>query len=207
MPAAAISATALLSLIHRQPGIDLGAIESATQVHRRTLQRRLAELVASGEVVSQRFQRAVVFMPGNKHSVQEPAPAWGAPSEPYVRLSPAGEQIKAYVRRPIYGRKPVGYELGFLEAYHPNFTFYLPEKLREQLHLMGRSPVTQAPAGTFARGILDRLLIDLSWASSRLEGNTYNRLDTERLIGFGEAAEGKDVLETKMILNHKAAIQ
>ncbi len=51
------------------------------------------------------------------------------------------------------------------------------------------------------------MLIDLSWASSRLEGNTYNRLDTKNLIEFGQAAEGKDIQETQMILNHKAAIE
>lgn len=44
-------------------------------------------------------------------------------------------------------------------------------------------------------------------ASSKLEGNTYSRLDTERLIEFGQAAEGKDALETQMILNHKSAIE
>lgn len=49
--------------------------------------------------------------------------------------------------------------------------------------------------------------MDLSWASSQLEGNTYSRLDTERLIEYGQAAEGKDALETQMILNHKDAIE
>ena len=66
---------------------------------------------------------------------------------------------------------------------------------------------SRPPAGTFARDILNRLLIDLSWASSHLEGNTYSRLDTERLIEYGQAAEGKDALETQMILNHKQAIE
>jgi Fic family protein len=47
----------------------------------------------------------------------------------------------------------------------------------------------------------------LSWNSSRLEGNTYSLLDTERLINFGRTAEGKDARETTMILNHKAAIE
>ena len=84
---------------------------------------------------------------------------------------------------------------------------YLPETLRAQLHSLGRSPSEQTPAGTFARDILNRLLIDLSWASSKLEGNTYTRLDTKRLIEFGQAAEGKDALETQMILNHKSAIE
>ena len=63
------------------------------------------------------------------------------------------------------------------------------------------------PAGTYARDILNRLLIDLSWASSRLEGNTYTRLETQYLIEFGRAAEGKDQREAQMILNHKAAIE
>ncbi len=71
----------------------------------------------------------------------------------------------------------------------------------------GRARTEQTPAGTFARDILNRLLIDLSWASSRLEGNTYSRLDTERLIEYGQASEGKTALETQMILNHKQAIE
>lgn len=101
----------------------------------------------------------------------------------------------------------MGYKQAFLEHYTPNGTAYLPESLRAQLHALGRPPVENTPAGTFARDILNRLLIDLSWASSQLEGNTYTRLDTERLIEFGQAAAGKDALETQMILNHKAAIE
>lgn len=58
-----------------------------------------------------------------------------------------------------------------------------------------------------ARQVMGRLLIDLSWASSYLEGNTYSLLEAERLISFGQAAEGKDALETQMILNHKQAIE
>jgi Fic family protein len=55
--------------------------------------------------------------------------------------------------------------------------------------------------------IYNRLLIDLTWNSSRLEGNTYSLLETERLIELGDSAEGRDALETQMILNHKAAIE
>ena len=63
------------------------------------------------------------------------------------------------------------------------------------------------PAGIFARQILQRLLIDLSWNSSRLEGNTYSLLDTKNLIEFGNAAVGKQANETQMIFNHKQAIE
>jgi Fic family protein len=59
----------------------------------------------------------------------------------------------------------------------------------------------------YARQLFDRLLIDLSWNSSRLEGNTYSLLETMRLLEVGKAAQGKDLKETQMILNHKAAIE
>ena len=40
-----------------------------------------------------------------------------------------------------------------------------------------------------------------------MEGNTYDILETERLIRFGQEAEGKARKEAVMILNHKEAIQ
>jgi hypothetical protein len=45
-----------------------------------------------------------------------------------------------------------------------------------------------------------------SWASSALEGNTYGYLETEALIRYGSEAQGHDVTEATMILNHKRAI-
>jgi Fic family protein len=53
---------------------------------------------------------------------------------------------------------------------------------------------------------MQRLLIDLAFNSSRLEGNTYSLLDTERLLELGQVAQGKANQETQMILNHKDAI-
>jgi Fic family protein len=72
---------------------------------------------------------------------------------------------------------------------------------------MGDTGQADRPAGTYGRAILNRLLIDLSWASSNLEGNTYTLLDTRQLIEHGKAAQGKAAAETQMILNHKAAIE
>lgn len=193
-------------------GADLDEILVAIGdgLSRRTLQRRLADLIAEGRVIGGREQKSFKYRLApitGTLKVTEESDRMEARGEVYVPTSPDGAEIKAYVRQPIQGRRPVSYNIAFLEAYRPNATWYLPEKLREQLHTLGRSPADHAPAGTFARDILNRLLIDLSWASSRLEGNTYNRLDTERLIRFGEAAEGKDAIETQMILNHKLAIE
>lgn len=212
----------LAALISQHPnGIGIGAMAQVLGgLQRRTLQRRLAMLVAQRRIHMRGEARAVRYSTLHyplapqaiAHTVQEPARAVNPVSaETYVPTSPEGEAIKAYVRQPRALRAPVGYKLEFLEQYHPNHTAYLPQGLREQLHTLGRalgpSSASQTPAGTFARDILNRLLIDLSWASSQLEGNTYSRLETARLIEFGQAAEGKDALETQMILNHKQALE
>lgn len=52
---------------------------------------------------------------------------------------------------------------------------------------------------------LERLIIELSWKSSKIEGNTYTLLDTEKLILENKEAPGHDRKETQMILNHKNA--
>jgi hypothetical protein len=181
-------------------------------ISRRTLQRRLARLTDNGSINAlgkgraRRYQQHVApgaTLPESAalSEVQKAEPDAGIP------ISPQGREIQNYVRLSRHQRRPVSYHQGFLEDYIPNTTFYLSESLRSQLHELGRSHASGQAAGTFARDILNRLLIDLSWASSQLEGNTYNRLDTERLIEFGQEAEGKDAFETQMILNHKAAIE
>lgn len=52
---------------------------------------------------------------------------------------------------------------------------------------------------------LERLIIELSWKSSKIEGNTYTLLDTEKLILENKEAPGHDRKEAQMILNHKEA--
>lgn len=52
---------------------------------------------------------------------------------------------------------------------------------------------------------LERFVIELSWKSSRIEGNTYTLLDTERLIKEGIKSEKNTDEEATMILNHKNA--
>lgn len=111
------------------------------------------------------------------------------------------------VRRPLYERSPVAYADDWLEAYQPNTTFYIPLNFRMQLQKAGTRLSREDPAGTYAHQIFNRLLIDLSYNSSRLEGNSYSLLDTQRLVLEGKGAEGKLDEEKIMILNHKEAIR
>ena len=115
--------------------------------------------------------------------------------------------VTAWLQTPFNKRPPRFHVKEFIDRYVPNETFNLGGNDRERLRESGRQTGPGLPAGTYAKRIMERLLIDLAWASSRMEGNTYSILDTERLLRFGEAATGKDRKEALMILNHKEAIE
>jgi hypothetical protein len=170
------------------------------QIPRRTAQRWIQRLLREGKVRGTGKARARRYL-----AVQ--APATGADFADLIPLSADSRDILAYVDQPLQARTPVGYQRDFLDDYEPDRTWYLPAPLRRQLRRMGDTGQADRPAGTYGRAILSRLLTDLSWASSNLEGNTYTLLDTRRLIDHGKAAQGKAAAETQMILNHKAAIE
>ncbi|MBU0998374.1 Fic family protein [Patescibacteria group bacterium] len=54
---------------------------------------------------------------------------------------------------------------------------------------------------------IERFVIELSWKSSKIEGNTYSLLDTETLIKHKIEAKGHSKEEAIMILNHKKAFE
>ncbi len=178
---------------------------------RRTLQRRLALLVrqkklaVEGRGRASRYRVPVVVV--EARGVAAGRSTVAGRGEASIPLSPDGKAIEKVVREPLQNRQPVGYNREFLDAYRPNETYYLSAETRQRLLNSGRSSDGERPAGTYARQISNRLLIDLSWNSSRLEGNTYSLLETERLLELGESAEGKDAREAQMILNHKNAIE
>jgi len=111
------------------------------------------------------------------------------------------------VKKPLFEKPPVTYAEEWFDSYQPNSDYYLRPELRRQLFESGKRANSQDPAGTYAYQIFNRLIIDLSYNSSRLEGNTYSLLDTERLVLHGDAAMGKLDEEKVMILNHKDAIK
>ena len=115
--------------------------------------------------------------------------------------------VRAHLQTPYNQRAPKTYNKEFLDRYIPNTTFYLSEAERDALRAAGTPSGGSLPTGTYARRILERLLVDLAWASSRMEGNTYDILETEQLVRFGREASGKDRKEAVMILNHKEAIE
>jgi len=190
----------ILDIVSRFP--DGASIEEifiglAPPPSRRSLQYRLSALVKKGDLVAQGKTWGRKYLLPTKEALA---------IRGVIPLSSTAESIQLEVTRPMQARRYVSYNREFLDQYRPNETFYLSSTVRDRLFELGKTD-GERPAGTYARQIFSRLLIDLSWNSSRLEGNTYSLLETKKLIESGQAAEGKDHRETQMILNHKAAIE
>ena len=176
----------------------------------RTLQYQLRKLVKQQVITQEGKGRATRYCQANlnyqipkalrSEQIKEPEEA------PFA-LSEAAKQTQTYLRQSINKRKTVGYDYAFLNSYRPNVSSYLTKNERQHLKAIGSQKIAPQPAGTYAKHIMNRLLIDLSWNSSRLEGNTYSLLDSRRLIDFGQIASSHKPLEAQMILNHKDAIE
>lgn len=164
----------------------------------RSVRRWLAEMIKEGLVEKQGHKRWTKY---------QAVPIPGQETEKVNSFSAQSREALQYVKRPIYERSPIAYVDHWLDSYQPNHTFYLSMDARIQLEKSGERSRREDPAGTYAHQIFNRLLIDLSYNSSRLEGNTYSLLDTQRLVLEGASAEGKLDEEKIMILNHKEAIR
>jgi hypothetical protein len=203
---------AILAVVEKHPeGASRAEIAKAfrRKIPPRTLQFRLRSLVEEGLLVTEGASRAARYrLPAAGTALADLAPN---PAETKEEKGPGiskpSERIRRYLRQPLTARKPVGYNREFLDSYRPNKTAYLSPAERARLGKIGRSSFAADAAGTYAKQLLGRLLIDLSWNSSRLEGNTYSLLDTKRLIEFGQEAEGGDAHDAQMIWNHKDAIE
>ncbi len=201
----------LKSMIHFSGGASLEEIRTALKwpiSYRRTLQRRLATLVKENRLLVEGISRArryrlPILKNGTTLLVSETVVI---ENQLEIPLSVSAENIRKKVSQPRHIRPSVGYNRIFLDEYIPNDTYYLSDSVRKHLLEIGGSH-GDFPVGTYAKQVFNRLLIDLSWNSSRLEGNTYSLLETQRLLKLSEIVEGKDLKETQMILNHKEAIE
>jgi len=215
-------------------GIETLMERCALKVSKATVLRRLEELRAAGLVERQGQARATRYFStgaGRPSWGRSPLPTPKLPAnllrypgrmrEPGVDDPPEDqllqedptesaerERLRAILRRPLAQRPPIGYQRDFLDDYEPNVSFYLPENLRLELRQTGQSEqMARLPAGTYVRSVFNRVLIDLSWNSSRLEGNTFSLLETDRLFAMGHRNDAARTLEARMILNHKEAIE
>ncbi|MCY4303041.1 MAG: Fic family protein [Aestuariivita sp.] len=210
-PIPELALKAIETVISAHPdGIAIPDIQDKLEetVARRTLQYRLKHLVNKGRIIMKGDRRWAQYTVRTTAIRSTKAPETSERGPTAVPLSRQAVKIREYVCSPLNARTPVGYRRAFLDAYRPNEIAYLaPPELAHLTKIGSQTSSREQPAGTYARQILNRLLIDLSWNSSRMEGNTFSLLDTKRLINFGKMAEGKNHLDAQMILNHKDAIE
>lgn len=102
-------------------------------------------------------------------------------------------------------RPSVGYDPELLESSAPNKTSWLGPQRLERLH--DAADFTFVVDSKAYSGVMNSLLIDLSYASSRLEDVHITWLDTKTLVDFGERPDGLTDREYRIVLNHKEAIQ
>lgn len=170
----------------------------------RTLRRWLGQLVNEGITERQGERKATRYRARTSEKPPSP-PTTEAATQPI--FSPASEQLLRRIDAPIYTRPPATYSEAWVDSYIPNQSAYLSAQQKTELNKLGKRAPIYGRAGTYIQKIYNRLLIDLSYNSARLEGNTYTLADTEQLVIQGVAAQGKPNAERLMILNHKEAIR
>jgi DNA-binding transcriptional ArsR family regulator len=190
----------------------LAQIRTTISMPDRTLRNWLKDLVEEGVIESRGerkgrryrlLERPVGVVPGEGAIAVERVPPGVAVPQIFT---PESQALIKRIEAPLYTRPPATYREEWLRTYVPNERAYLTSKQREELAALGKRDPIYGRAGTYIKKIYDRLLIDFSFNSARLEGNTYTLADTERLVMQGAAAPGKPNAERIMILNHKEAI-
>jgi Fic family protein len=196
----------LAALEPASPGLTLGQ-----------LTYRLNALIEAGQVYATGHTRARLYMWRVKRAPDVPDPI--ALTQAKISETPRAEHVffsedslrwLERLAQPVSSRAPVGYRIEALRKLATSQSSYLTSTERAHLARIGQLPDHlhgQPPASTYNRQLAERLLVDLSWASSHLEGNTYSLLETQRLIELGEEAPGHESHEALMILNHKRAIE
>lgn len=113
--------------------------------------------------------------------------------------------IRWELGQPPNTRAIAPYNPAVLQAYEPNVTRWLTKEQSKAL-----SDITHADATTNEasyRRVMNSLLIDLAYASSRLEDVRITWLDTKSLVELGERPDGLSEKEFRIVSNHKTAIQ
>ena len=97
------------------------------------------------------------------------------------------------------------FDFKIFEDLHDLFSQNEIEVLKKNSHSFKQQATKLSP--DLLKRELERFIIELSWKSSKIEGNTYTLLETESLIKEQKEAVGKTKDEAIMILNHKTAFE
>lgn len=175
---------------------NVGDRLSSSQVHKSiseislvTVKRRLSELVELGLLLQSGAGRSVVYTLSKKGLLLKPID-----TDSYLAVNPDSRN----------GNNSFNFTL-----FEKPYTSLLLEEETAQL-----AAVTDIYHANARQGDDDlhnkellRFIIEFSWKTSQIEGNTYDLLSTERLLLYGEKSKSNTEYESQMILNQKDALE
>lgn len=141
----------------------------------------------------------------------------------YLKQSGAGRSVKytlskkGILRRPIdtkhYLNQPPDKRLNdhhfqFSVLEPPHVELFSPEELKQLDNATQayRNNAIDVDKVTHNKELL-RFIVEFSWKTSEIEGNTYDLISTERLLLYAEKSPEHTEFEAQMILNQKQALE
>jgi Fic family protein len=184
---------AILAFIETNKTASIGQIfehvqKSIGEVTRITISRDLEKLLELNLIERQGAGRAVTYQSSSQYSILKKINV-----EKYFSIESDQREIREKFNFDIF------------EQLKNIFTETEKNKLSE-LNEIYRQKIKDVSPDALKKEI-ERLNIDFSWKSSKIEGNTYSLLETEQLIKNQKEADGHSKEEATMILNHKKALE
>ena len=170
----------ILKFIKQKKVVPAAEILNAFDGSKATILRDIEKLISEGRVIKSGKARATVYAPA-------------IDLDEYFEREPDERKLKSET-----------YNFDVWDEFENVFSADELRQLATKNEEFCEKIKTLSPA-LFKKEI-ERLTIEFSWKSSKIEGNTYTLLDTELLIKENIEAAGKKRQETTMILNHKRAL-
>lgn len=161
--------------------------EQSGKISQITVNRDLKKLIALDFLISKGAGRAVVYELSPRYALIKPIDV-----DTYFEKEIDERVICERFNFQIFSKLHSifsNHEKAFLEKLNNNF----------------RNKIAKLPQDVLKKEF-ERLTIELSWKSSKIEGNTYSLLETEQLIKEHREANGRTKEEAIMIMNHKQAL-
>ncbi|MEX0934967.1 MAG: Fic family protein [Candidatus Paceibacterota bacterium] len=183
---------AIVSLVAQTPNLSASEIHdslpsSIEDVSLVTVKRDLGSLTEQGYLERQGKGRAVTYSIAPEYRFNYPFDV-----ESYFDLSADEREGKESFNFSIFE-----YDLSPFSAQEHKELDELNEQYKKNIASLSPTVIQKET---------ERIIIELSWKSSHIEGNTYSLLETETLIKEHKEAEGHTKEEKVMILNHKEAL-
>jgi len=180
----------IISFVEEKEEVSISDILSflSANIDRKTLQRDLKELENKCLIFKRGLGKSTIYSLSEAYEILKEVDVEKYFSVPYIK-----REVK----------KDFNFEI-FKILEGDIFTKEEKEKL-ENLHNEFIKNFSKYNSQTLINKEFERIMIEFSWKSSEIEGNTYSLLSTEALIKENIREEGKSEEETQMILNHKDA--